>query len=337
MRVVHVICTDNFAGAERSVLLTVEALRERGHHLSVIGGEQATMTEALGRIGVGWAPGGSVAAAVFALVRVGAVDVVHAHMTAAELAAVLTRPRLRAPIVATRHFAQHRGSSLPGRLSAAVINRVDHAEVSISEFVAGRIEGPSTVVTHGLPSAPAVDLDSTTVVVIQRLEAEKDTAVALRAWHASGLGDDGWTMQVAGDGALRVELELLARSLGIERSVEWLGRRSDVGTLRARASLQLASPAGEPFGLSVLEAMAAGLPVIAADGGAHRELLGDEPALLFAPGDHRAAGALLRALAGDLDGRRRIGARLRARQQREFSLAAHGAALERCYLDLRRR
>ena len=75
--------------------------------------------------------------------------------------------------------------------------------------------------------------------------------------------------------------------------------------------------------------MAVGLPVVAADGGAHRELLGpDQVPLLFAIGDVDAAAERLRGLADDGELRRRVGRTLRARQQEQFSLAAHGEALE---------
>lgn len=327
----HVVCTDNFAGAERSVVLSSRAIADRGHRVTVIGGEAATMRRLLEGSGVDWRPGATIPAGIRALASVGRADIVHAHMTAAELAAVAARPFHRGRLVVTRHFAQHRGLSPVGHLAAAVVNHTQRTEIAISAFVAERLECPSTIVHHGIEDRPAVVGDGRTVVVVQRLEAEKHTGVAIRAWKASGLGGEGWRLQIAGDGAERAALQALATGEGVRSSVDFLGRVDDVDALRAGAALQLATPPTEHFGLSVLEAMAVGLPVIAADGGAHRELLGDEDAALFAVGSVGAAAAVLRALALDPVARQGLGQRLQARQRERFSLAAHGEALERVY------
>lgn len=281
--------------------------------------------------GVGWRPGASVATAGAMLARSGRCDVVHAHMTAAELAAVITLPRTRGRLVVTRHFAQHRGATRAGSLAAKLIGAVPRTELAISQFVADRLEQPATIVFHGIEDVAAVGCDGRTIVVVQRLEAEKHTSVAIGAFASSGLANEGWELVVAGDGIERPSLERQAKVLGLGDQVRFLGRVADVDALRAGAAIQLASPPGEPFGLSVLEAMACGLPVVAAAGGAHPELLGDESSLLFPPGDEAAAGAALRHLAEDPVRRREIGSRLQRRQRDQFSLAAHGAALEQAY------
>ncbi len=67
-----------------------------------------------------------------------------------------------------------------------------------------------------------------------------------------------------------------------------------------RASLFLAPTDVESFGLAVVEAMAAALPVVAADAGGHRETIGSAtPETLYPPTDPDAAAAVLAALAAD--------------------------------------
>lgn len=331
LRIVHAVRSDLFAGVERSMLLSATALVDRGHQVSVIGGDESLMCPQLSEIGVPWRPATSTLDVARALWLTGRVDIVHAHMTAAESAAVLTRLRNRGRFVVTRHFAQRRGSTAWGRVAALVIDRVPHTEVAISSFVEGLVGVPSLVVYHGVADRELVQGSGRQVVVIQRLEREKHTDVAVRAWACSSLGDEGWELVIAGEGADRSALESLARELGVAGSVRFLGRVADVDVLRAAAALQLASPPNEHFGLSVLEAMSVGLPVLAADGGAHRELLGDEHDALFPAGDIERAAAGLRRLAHDPQMRREMGRRLRQRQQHEFSLAAHGEALEAVY------
>ena len=85
---------------------------------------------------------------------------------------------------------------------------------------------------------------------------------------------------------------------------------------------------GDPYRL--LTAMAHGVPVVAADGGAHIETVGED-GMLFAAGDINAAARSLVALSDDIDLRRRVGGRLRDRQQRSFSLPRHVETLEGLY------
>jgi glycosyltransferase involved in cell wall biosynthesis len=112
--------------------------------------------------------------------------------------------------------------------------------------------------------------------------------------------------------------------------VRFAGRVADTDRLLAEAAVLLAPAPAEPFGLSVVEAMAHGVPVVAADGGAHRETVG-EAGLLVPAGDAGAMAEALTALAGDLALRRAVGTRLRRRQQERFSLERHVDRLETLY------
>ena len=292
------------------------------------------MEEPLSRLGVPWWPAATTLGAARKLWRQGKVDIVHAHMTAAESAALPNRLRNGGRLVVTRHFGQRRGLTALGGLAARVINKMPHTEVAISRYVQSTIGVPSKVVHHGIDDAPAVDPSrSKVVLVIQRLEVEKRTSIALRAWRLAGLASDGWQLIVAGDGTDRAALESLARAEGIASSVRFLGHVWDVDGLRGDAAIQVASPPSEHFGLSVLEAMARGLPVVACDGGAHRELVGESYPMLFPLGDVAAAAACLQSLAINPSMRSSLGRELRRRQQEHFSLRAHGEALEAVYLD----
>jgi glycosyltransferase involved in cell wall biosynthesis len=82
--------------------------------------------------------------------------------------------------------------------------------------------------------------------------------------------------------------------------VTFVGWTSDVSGEIACAGMFLASAPAEPLGLAVLEAMAAGLPVVACASGGHLETVGQLPsAPLFPAGDARAAASVLRSLRSD--------------------------------------
>ncbi len=330
--VAHVVLTDGFAGVERYVCQVAGGLVARGHAVTVVGGDPVRMRAEL-HAEVTHRPASSLVTGVRALLREHPFDLLHVHMTAAEGAAFLSRPRQPGPVIATRHFAQHRGSSRLAKLFGALAARHIRAELAISQFVADSVEGPSLLLRNGVPDRPSAPLDSKTVVMLQRLDTEKAPEVGLTTWSASGLGAEGWRLVVAGSGELAPALTRLARELGIDGTVDFLGRVADTDGLLARAAVFLAPAPTEPFGLSVVEAMSHGLPVVAAGGGAHLETIGDD-GMLFAPGDAEDAATLLRQLAEQPLLRRQVGGRLQARQRRLFSLERHLDGLEQVYRDV---
>jgi glycosyltransferase involved in cell wall biosynthesis len=269
------------------------------------------------------------------------VDVINTHMTAAEvgtIAALAVAPGLRPPVVATRHFAKARGRLGPLPIDALVRRRI-RAEISISEAVAAAIERPSTVVHTGIPSRPEIDpgVRERTVLIAQRLQPEKRTHVGVRAFAASGLAAEGWTLDVAGIGPERHSLEELADELGVAPSVRFTGYRTDLPEVMEHAGLLLAPCPVEGLGLTLLEAMASGLPPVAADAAGHVEVLqGLDPRSRFAPNDVGAAARSLRSLAGDPAGRSALGTAARQRQRAHFSLRAQADATEAVYRSVLR-
>jgi glycosyltransferase involved in cell wall biosynthesis len=324
LSVVQAVRSDAFAGVERYVAIVSSALAARGHHVTVVGGDPAAMRHTIADPTVKLVPAARTSSVALALANHARyADIMHVHMTAAEFAALAARPVVRAPIVATRHFARRRGSTLAGRALAPLIERMLVDELAISAFVADRIGVPSTVLLNGVARADAVDPSARVVLVAQRLEPEKRTADALLAWGRTRLAFDGWELLIAGDGSERRRLESEAERRHVS-GVRFLGLRHDVARLRAKCGIFLATATAEPFGLSVAEAMANGLPVVAAGAGGHLETVGRvAPDLLYPPGDIERCAALLTELAFDVDRRRRVGSELRCAQQEFLDLDRH--------------
>jgi glycosyltransferase involved in cell wall biosynthesis len=332
LSVVQVVVTDNFAGVERYVCQVAGELSRRGHQLHTIGGDPRRMRAELPD-SVPNRPAGNVVSAARTLAAIRGVDIVHVHMTAAEGAAWLARPLQRAPVIATRHFARERGSSTVARALAAVTRRAVNCDVAISRFVAETITSPSVTIPNGVPDRDQAPLVSPTIVMLQRLDAEKAPDVGIRAFSLSGLGDRGWRLVVAGQGQLRSSLHHLVEELGITGSVDLVGAVTDTDALLEGSSVLLAPAPLEPFGLSVVEAMAHGVPVVAAAGGAHLETVGPD-GILFPSGDPRAAAAALVRLGNDPSLRRAVGEALRRRQQDRFTLTGHVDRLEALYREV---
>ncbi len=156
------------------------------------------------------------------------------------------------------------------------------------------------------------------LVMVARLSLWKDQPTLLHA--LSGLKDLDWQLDLVGDGPLRGQLEELVRSLGLTTRVGLLGYRRDVPEQLAAAQVFLLITKWEGFPRSILEAMRAGLPVIASDVGGVRESVVDgTTGWVIPPGDTARLGECLRALITRPELRVRMGQAGRARYEREFT------------------
>jgi glycosyltransferase involved in cell wall biosynthesis len=327
--VVHVVRSDGFAGVERYIADAAAELSRRGWRVTVIGGDPAAMRRELPDQ-VAHEPAATVGQTYRALRSVGRCDIVHAHMTAAELPAALLKKRARARLVVTRHFVARRGSSPAGRVAARLIERRMDLQIATSRFVAAATSSPSVVVHNGVRTSDEQADRELVVVMMQRLEREKDTATAIRAWAVSGLAGQGWRLTVHGNGSEQGALRELCTSLGVADAVELAGFTDDARTALRSAEIFLTTAVADAFGLAVVEAMAEATPVVATGAGAHPETLGVDGAY-FEVGDADGCAAALNRLAAAPEERRAIGVRLRDRQRQLFSIESHVDQLESLY------
>ena len=336
LRIVHAVRSDGFAGVERYIARLADQQHANGHQVTVIGGEPALMRSSLPAAGIRHVPAATVLDTASAIDRWRGADILHVHMTAAETAAVLAVRGWRTPAVCTRHFAQPRGSGLVERtFLRRIITARLAAQIAVSKVVAARIDGQSTIVYPGVENVDDVcgaNRRERTVLIAHRLEPEKGTASGIAAFAASGLEAQGWRLVVAGEGSQRAALERESAELNLGRAVSFLGRRSDVSSIMLNAGIFLATCPFEHFGLSVLEAMAAGLPVVAVGAAGHLESIGLLPdAALFPSGDAAIAGRLLAALAEDPKRRDDYAERARQLQRQLFTMSAQAAGVEAVY------
>ena len=140
-------------------------------------------------------------------------------------------------------------------------------------------------------------------------------------------------MLVVGDGSARHSLELQARQLALDdRAVRFLGARSDVDALLNAVDFFVLPSDTEGLPLSVLEAMAHGLPIVASHVGGIPELIDHEQhGLLVPPRDPRALAVAVQRLYRDKSLRAKLGAAARARASDEFSLSTTAQQYERLY------
>jgi glycosyltransferase involved in cell wall biosynthesis len=208
----------------------------------------------------------------------------------------------------------------------------------LAGIAAGTCSESTTFVIHsGVDVAAAPPRDRRNpgparIVSVGRLTAPKDTLALVHA--LARLPDGAFEAVIVGEGPDYPAAEEEIRRLGLERAVELAGRRDDVPDLLAGADLFVLSSRSEGLPLSILEAMAAGLPVVASSvGGVPEAVVDGETGLLVPPGDPSSLAAALEQLLGDAELRRRLGQAGRSRVQESFDLAS----FRRAHVDLYRR
>lgn len=139
-------------------------------------------------------------------------------------------------------------------------------------------------------------------------------------------------LALVGDGPLRPDIEAHVKRLGIERRVGFLGRVSNLPALYRDFDMFVLSSYSEATSMSILEAMATGVPVVATSVGGTAELLaGGNAGILVPTEDTRALADAMLGLARSRESRERIGEAARRRVEEEYTERSMIDAYERLY------
>jgi glycosyltransferase involved in cell wall biosynthesis len=169
-------------------------------------------------------------------------------------------------------------------------------------------------------------------VTVARVNPEKDVANLVRAAAQVSHTDTAFRVEVAGDGPCLPEVRRLAEELHVADTVRFRGVVRDIPSLLAGASLFVLPSLNEGISLTLLEAMAVGLPVVATRVGGTPEAVEDGvTGLLVPPGDSDALASAIRRLRADPALARRLGAAGRQRVERHFDVVRMVRAYEALY------
>jgi glycosyltransferase involved in cell wall biosynthesis len=331
MKVLHVHRIGGIGGSERHLLTLLPALGERGVDVSFLGLDDPSRApdpfyEALAvpyeRLKAPRDLDPTLAWRVRRAAR--RADLVHTHLVHADVYGAFGARRL----VSTKHNDDPFRTGafrFVERALARRATRIIAITESLARFQVERVGLPAAkveVIHYGLDDLPQawgenppdpLSPDARLVLCICRLEPQKGVDVAIRALREI----PGAQLVVLGEGPQRGELEQLARELDVP--VYLPGRVPDVAAWLRRADLLVHPVRWEGFGLALLEAMLASLPVVATKVSSIPEIVVEgETGLLIPPDDPGALAAAVNRVLADPSG---YGERGRARARSDFSVA----------------
>lgn len=321
MRVVHVHRVRGVGGSERHLLTLLPALRERGVDASFLGlddGEPAPLYAQLDRLRVPYERLGAprdldpvLALRLSSALRRAKPDIVHTHLVHADVYGAVAAGRTA--LVSTKHNNDpfrlgpfRHVERICARRARQIICITD----ALARFNVERVGLPAakvSVVHYGLdelpaawgpPGGPDLPPGARVLLAVSRLERQKGLDVAIEALvHVREQHPDA-VLVVLGLGSQEAELNALAAARGIPGAVHLAGSVGDVSDWLRRAELLVHPARWEGFGLALLEAMLAGLPVVASSVSSIPEIVADGTTGLLVPPEDvtRLAEAICRLL-----------------------------------------
>lgn len=355
MRILQVCSVTTFGGGERHLVDLSHALVDLGHEVyaaSVPGSPLSAelsfvpqaRTHALSRLNYV-----RKVTRLAEFIRAHSIEIVHAHAARDyHLAALAVRLASRGRLVLTRHtLFPMRGINRPLLKSAGRVIAVSHA-VAESLRRNGVIDSSKiTVVHNGIDtdrfdqSVVARDGDlPVSVGTIGHLAPIKGQDIFLRAAALISARRPGVNFVVIGEDKspqmdYRKSLEKLVAEFGLSGIVTMPGWRDDIPAVLSSLTMFVSAARSEPFGLAIVEAMAAGLPVVAAASEGAVEIIEDGVTGKIVPVDD--AEALAQAIDALLDDPlecSRLGRNAQLAARERFSLARMARDTERVYREV---
>ena len=362
MKVLHVHKLAGVSGSEAHLLALLPALRERGVDarflgLDVPGSSFASFYERLDVLGVpyrsvrcGLDLSPRMARDVHRAIGAERPDLVHTHLVHADVHGGASARLLRIPSISTRHNDDRyllgpfryvdRAFARPARRLIAIsdavrafLERAGHDPAKLVTIRDGLDELPGTE-SDPTPSEAGVPPDAPLAVAVGRLIAQKDHATLLRGFALVHATLPQARLAILGSGPLESETRALASELDLTDAVVLPGR-TEIRDWLERADVFVHSSRWEGFGIVLLEAMLAGLPIVATRVSAVPEVVVDgKTGLLVDVGDHAALAAHLESLLTDGERAEALGQAGRQRALAEFSVAKMADRTRALYDDV---
>lgn len=311
-----------------------DELRAQGHHVECVGDTVSGKLPRLRRL--------------MHIFRWGRYDVVHTHNTLAHFYGTFAAKLAGVRVVVNTQHGRRCGDSWKARLQFRMANQLSDRIYGVSEDAAAlcRRDDPLSA-RHINALWNGVDLERfeyrnsagpPTAITVARLSPEKDFATLLRATWILLKDRPDFRLKIVGDGPERAKLEQLSKELDLTNHVDFLGERSDVSELLPQAGFFVSSSLSEGISLTLLEAMAVGLPVVTTDVGGNPEIVVEgKTGLLVQPGSPEKLALAMRALLKDQEAWPVYGELARQRVEQHFNVRTMVRQYEDIYRQLLKR
>ena len=273
------------------------------------------------------------------------VDIVHTHNTYAHFYGTVAASWAGVRSVINSQHGRGCGPRAKDKLLFRLANLKTSRVVGVSEDAAALCRGEdpwaatkTKVIWNGIDTSRFVyrgPAQSPVAISVARLSPEKDFPTLLQATAIVVRSVPEFKLMMIGNGSERARLEALTKSLGIEPNVEFLGERSDVPELLAQAGFFVSSSKSEGISLTILEAMAVGLPVVTTRVGGNPEIIleGQTGHLVPDQNPDALAAAMLQMLA-KRDEWPAMGERGRRRVEQQFEIRTMIRQYEELYTEV---
>ena len=245
-------------------------------------------------------------------------------------------------IVHTRHRGQNLVVSTRQKLLLRFVATLTDRFICVSHDSARLAEAQGVsrrqlvVIWNGIDTTrfrPHTPVPHGPLVTVARLSPEKDIQTAIRAMALLKDTAPAMHLEIAGDGPCMTDLRELVKNLDVEKQVHLLGQVRNIPALLAHASLFLLPSRTEGISLTLLEAMASGLPVVTTRVGGNPEVVAEGiTGWLVPPGDPSALADKLLQVWRDPAAAASLGKAGRARVEAHFDIRHMMAQMEQLYL-----
>ena len=361
MRILYISSARTFGGGERHVVDLAREMTERGHEIFVAlrptnewqSRFDFLPPEKFMHVSIRNSFGMFSANRIGKFIERHGIDILHAHVARDYIpATVAARSAKKTRLVLTRHVmfpmkAYHRFA----------LRNVD-AAIAVSPPVATQLErifplekiriipngifisekGRDTTAATEFREFHNVPLDAPLIATLGELKPLKGQRDFVLAANEIAKTHPQAHFIIAGrdntlDKKFRRELKRLVHVFGLDEKFTWLDWLDDIEPLLAASNIFVSPSHSESFGLAILDAMAAGTPVIATATDGAKELIGDADALVPVK-DPLALADAIRKFLDDGTKQKRLGENLRATAREKFSLARMVDATESLYREI---
>lgn len=358
MHIMEIISASDVNGAVMHCVMLCHELAARGHAVTLVCRPGAWFIPQLEKVGVSilpsdldrWPP--REVLRVAALARQKNISVIHTHMSRAHAFGILLRLKTGIPCVATAHSLHiqlhwmlnsfviatseaalrfHRRYNLVRSSRSAVVHNFirEEAFAAVPDSARGRLRAEFAVTEEEILVGQVGDI-VTHKGLLYLVRALPLVLARVPGLRLVIIGSEKKYVRKSAAYLLQVRAE--AERLGVAGIIRWAGHRRDIPDLLAALDIVVSASLRESLPLSILEAMAAGKPIVATRVGGLPEAVADgQTGLLVAPAQPRPLAEAITELALDPELRQKFGAAGRQRVAAHFSLKEIASRIEEIF------